>query len=198
MRRESLSLFLLIVCLLMCLQPLVAQWNAGYQDGFFPGLNLSPEQLDRVQDLRLQFQKDILPLRNELQTRFIEMRNLVYQGAGSEQVDAVRDGIYQLQEELYASFRDHRDEVKSLLTDEQKVQFDRWGGLGLGSGNWMGYCGGGGFGRGFGRGRGFAAGMGPGFGNGYGRGAGFRRGWGAGPVMGRGIGFGRGTGFRNW
>ena len=162
----------------------MAQWNRASR-GYLPGMDLSSEQLDKVYDLRMQFQKDTISLRTKLQTRYLEIRNLLYKGTSRDLVDAAENEIDILQEELEAIYRDHQDAVKAILTEEQRELFGRWGGLGFGVSNSTGYGYAAGYGRGFGRGGGAGLGMGRGYGAG--------RGWG----MNRGIGFNRGMGFNS-
>ncbi len=157
--------------------------------------------MDKVQDLRLQFQKKTIPLRVELQTRYLELRNLLYKESSQDLIDGANNEIALLQEQMEARFQDHQNDIKAILTGEQRELFERWGGLGFGGSNGMGYGFAGGYGRGFGRGGG--AGFGPG------RGAGMGRGWGMNTAAGfnqgfrfnRGVGFNRGwrcPGLRNW
>jgi hypothetical protein len=81
--------------------------------------------------------------------------------------------------ELEQKYLAHRDQIREILTDEQKVMFDRWGGLGLGFGR-MG---------GMGLGLGYGPGVGRGFNRGWGRGFESGRGWRRSPGMGMRMGF---------
>jgi len=185
----------------------------------FSGLNLTSEQMEKIQDLRIEFQKEILPLRTKLQTHFMEMRNMYYRGGGQAGTYAKQSEIDQLNEELEKKYMDYQARVRDLLTDKQKEIFDRSGGLGLGygPGAWMGSGMGfgqglgRGFGRGFGRGWGrgwnrnpvWSRGYGRGWSQSWGRGRGWRPGWGLGAGYGRGWSQGMGRGWRcpglwNW
>lgn len=151
--------------------------------------------MGKIQDLRLQFQKETISLRTELQTRYLEVRNLFYKGSGQDLIDAANNEINLLQKDLEARFQDHQNDIKAILTEDQRDLFERWGGLGLGVSNGMGYGFAGGYGRGFGRGRGAGFAIG--------RGAGMGLGWGMNMAAGinRGVGFNRGwrcPGLRNW
>jgi len=45
----------------------------------------------------------------------------------------------QMELELDKQFETHQQQISTLLTDEQRVLFDRFGGLGMGPGFGMGY-----------------------------------------------------------
>jgi len=203
MRKLRLTFCLTFVLILLSVSPLLAQCNRASGAGYYPGMDLTSEQIDKIQDLRLQFQKETISLRMELQAGFLEMRSLVYKNAGQDRVDAARNEIYLLQEEMETRFQDHQEDIKVILTDEQTAIFERWGGLGLGASNGMGYGFAGGYGRGFGRGRGagFGGGRGAGFAGNRGAGYSSGRGLNMGPGLNRASGFNRGwrcPGLRNW
>jgi Spy/CpxP family protein refolding chaperone len=157
------------------------------------GLNLTSEQLTRIQELRLEFQKDILSSRMQLQTHYVELRTMYMNETDQAKIEAKIDQIDKSELELEKKWMDHQAQIRNLLTDEQKVIFDRWGGLGLGWGM-MG-------GRGLGRGLGMGPGMGWGRGWGRGFGPGWSRGWGRSWARGWNQGWGRGMGrgfFSGW
>ena len=161
------------------------------------GLNLTQDQINKILGMRLDFQKEILELRTQLQGRYLELNNLYYKGESQEKIDNIIAQIEKMSLELEQKYFDHRNQIRKVLTDEQKLMFDRWGGLGLGAGVM------GGMGLGLGYGPGFGRGFNRGWGRGFGYGPGWGRGWRRGPGMGMGFncpwfnqrGFYR---FRNW
>ena len=172
--RKSIIIFgVLITFLLIAALPGQAQryWRQGVRPGY--GLDLSEEQLAKIQDMRLEFQQECLPLRIQLQTLYLELRRLSFDGVDQAKIDAKTEQIDGLEMEMEKMFRAHQNQIRDLLTDEQKAVFDRWGGLGLGMGPAMG------FGRGYGRG------WNRGVGQYWGRGMG--RAWNRGPRMRRGY-----------
>lgn len=161
------------------------------------GLNLTQDQINKIQEMRLDFQKEILELRIKLQGRYLELNNMYNNGESQEKIDNIIAQIENMSLELEQKYFDHRNQIRGILTDEQKVMFDRWGGLGFGLGR-MG---------GMGLGLGYGPGFGRGFNRGWGRGLGYRPGWGRGWRQGPGMGMGfncpwfnqRGLyRFRNW
>jgi Spy/CpxP family protein refolding chaperone len=173
MKKGIIIFGVLIAFVLISALPSQAQryWRQGARPGY--GLDLTEEQLAKIQDMRLEFQKECLPLRTKLQTLYLEMRSLSFKDAEQAKMDAKAEQIDKLEMELEEMYKAHQNQICDLLTDKQKAVFDRWGGLGLGMGPGMG------FGRGYGRG--WSKGPGQGWNRGMG-GA-----WTRGPGMGRGY-----------
>ncbi len=157
-------------------------------------LDLTDEQLERIEGLRLAFREEILPLEMKWMKLDLELESMDRKGQDPE---AKLKELDALELELDKLWDAHQGKVRSVLTDDQKILFDRYGGLGLGPG-W-----------GAGRGRRLAprlslrAAAGPGMG--YGRGAAegrHYRGYGRSPRYGRGYGPGLGRGYfcpwRRW
>lgn len=201
----------------MLMAALPGQAQRYWRQGMWPnaGMNLTSEQIAKIQEMTLEFQKDILPLETQLQTLYMEVEPLPYRDTEQAKFNAAFKKIDELEIQLEKKYMAHQNRIRSLLTEEQKVLFDQWGGLepglesmdlgmDLGMGFGRGYAG---YGRGLGRsyagyGRGYAgygrgytgygralgrsyAGYGRGYAQGWGRGMG--RGWGRGPGMGRGY-----------
>jgi hypothetical protein len=152
----------------------------------YPDLALTDEQLAKIQETRIAFQQEILPLRMNWQKIQLSLDTLTRKGADQSQIDAQIKALNEVEMELEKKYLDHRAQIRELLTEDQRVIFDRFGGLGLGQG-W-------GWGtnprRGmrFGMGRGLSPSWGPGMGRG------FRSAWGPGMNLGFGRGWGRGMG----
>jgi Spy/CpxP family protein refolding chaperone len=191
-----------ILTAFMLISALPGQAQRYWQQEMWPttGMNLTSEQITKIRELRLKFQKDTLPMETELQNLYMELDSLYYGNAEQAKLNAVNSKINALEIELEEKYMEHENQIRALLTEEQKVLFDQRGGLGYGSGAMglgMGYSRG--YGRGFGRGyarygRGFGRGFAcygrgyAGFGRGYaGYSRGFGQGWGRGPGMARGY-----------
>jgi hypothetical protein len=134
-----------------------------WQDEAYSILDLTEEQFAAIQEQRLAFQKEILSLQTKLQTGYMELDNLYLQNSEQDKIDAQAAELDRMELELDERFEAHQQQIRGLLTDEQKVLFDRFGGLGMGPDFGMGY--------GVGLGRGYGAGYGRGGGRGMGRGA---------------------------
>ena len=146
-------------------------------------LNLTEEQLVKIQEVRLEFQKETLDLRTRFHSLYLELEMLYLKKAGQETIDAKIAQMNSIDLELEELFQTHLLNISGLLTKEQQVIYDRFGGLGLGQGQYGGM--GLGYGRDMGVGRG--AGRGRGIGLGYGRGYGMGQRVGNSRVPGRGL-----------
>lgn len=202
-KRIFLAIFLPLLMLALTI-PVFAQagtWTPQ-SDGI---VDLSEEQLVQIQELRIAFQKDILALRMDINTGYMELDKLFMQNADQETIDAKGSALEMLEMELDKAYDTHQQQIRTLLTDEQKVIFDEFGGLGMGVGLGGGY--GMGYGAGnaaaWGRGRGMnragAWNRGRGAGTGYGRvnPRAYTRGVNRGIAYNRGLAFNRGIGRAN-
>ena len=162
----------------------LAQWRRPGSWGY-PGMSLTDEQLARIQEIRLAFQERLLPLRMEWEKAQLNADRLFSQGADQKQIDTALAELDKIELDLEKAYQDHWNEVRGLLDEEQRIAFDRYGGLGLGLG----------WGRGanprWGMRGGWGRGLGPGGGMGM---RGYRPGWGPGMGFGYGRGWGRGLG----
>jgi hypothetical protein len=159
---NTIHFVLLPILTLSLLVPAAAQ-DQLRQDEVYGILDLTEEQFAAIQEQRLAFQKEILSLQTKLQTAYMELDNLYLQNAEQDKIDAQTAELDRMELELDKRFEVHQQQIRGLLTDEQKVLFDRFGALGMGPDFGMGY--------GVGLGRGYGAAYGRGYGAGYGRGA---------------------------
>ncbi len=199
MKKGIIIFGICFVFLLFFTLPLSAQqnWRPGMRAPY--ALNLTPDQMAKIQEMRLEFQKESLSMWTELQNLNFELRALYLEDTGQEKIDAKLDQLDAMELELEKKWVVHQSQIRDLLTDEQKVMFDQWGGLGLSWGRMDGM----GPGMGMDFGRGYGMGFGRGYGGGFGRGGG--RGFGRGSGMGMGRGYycpwfqqGRFNRFPNW
>jgi hypothetical protein len=156
-----------------------------YSRGYAGAIDLTDEQLERIEDLRLAFQKEILELETKWRKIDLELEALSLKG---QDMDAKLKELDGLEVEMDKKWEEQQAKVRSVLTEEQKVLFDRYGGLGLGPGPGGGYLAAPRWGLRPGAGRGLGYGYAPGAGRGvrgYGRYSRYGRGYGAG--MGRGY-----------
>jgi len=174
-KSKVLIVFLPILILLLVV-PASAQ-GRRWQAQPYNFIDLTEEQLAAIQEQQMAFQKDILSLRTTLMAGYMELDNLYMQNAEQPRIDGKIAELDQMELELDKQFEIHQQQISALLTDEQKVLFDRFGGLGMGAG--AGYGMGAGAGYGMGAGAGYGMGYGAGYGRGWARGAG-RGAWGRG------------------
>ncbi|MBE0460675.1 MAG: periplasmic heavy metal sensor [Candidatus Aminicenantes bacterium] len=97
--------------------------------------SLTTEQISKIQKLKLEHQKEILPLRQKMQTIHLELRALISEGADQKKLEAKIDESGKIRTEIQKKALAHHQEIRKLLTDEQKVYFDlRCSGMGHGCG----------------------------------------------------------------
>jgi Spy/CpxP family protein refolding chaperone len=152
-----------------------------------PALDLTDEQFLQIQKIRLKFQEEILSLETRWRRVSLDLDELEWKGVDRAAIEAKIKELDRTEAELDKRYLDHRNEIRSVLTEDQRAVFDRTGGLGLGWGPGWGAGMAPRWGMRWGGGRGRGAGWGPGMGLGSGRGYGraYGRGWG--PGLGRGY-----------
>lgn len=130
---------------------------APYAPGYFSSvwaanLNLTTEQVQKMQALREAFWKEIVPLQNELVSKRFELRSLWLQAKpDQDKILAKQKEINALMDNIQEKAIKHRLEMRQILTPEQQAKL----------GATFGWCG---PGVGFGRKGGFAMGRGMGYG----------------------------------
>jgi Spy/CpxP family protein refolding chaperone len=154
--------------------------NPNYPGGV-DRLNLTDEQKTKMNDLRDKTWKDTVTLRNEMQTKRLELQTLwTNPNPDKDKILAKQKEMNDLRTKLQSKMTDSRLEARKYLTPEQAAQVATHGpGMGFGGGGMhrMGRMGRGNFdgpgfgpgGAGFGPGGGPGGGPGPGFGPGGGR-----------------------------
>jgi len=87
-------------------------------------LDLSSEQITQIRQMMLDFQKETLELRNQIQAKQLELRELrLADELDMEQVRAKLEEIAEIQVELRIKALERQDKVKELLTPEQLESF---------------------------------------------------------------------------
>ncbi len=86
--------------------------------------NLTADQQKQIEQLRLEHQKAMLPLRTKLREAQLEMRSLQLKEADQKAIDKQIEKIGQIKIEIAKKKNAHRNEIRNLLTDEQKKFFD--------------------------------------------------------------------------
>ena len=130
--------------------------GAGYGGGAWgAGLNLTPEQTQKLQTLREGFFKETIPLRNEMMTKRLELRTLWSQPKpDQEKILGKQREVNALRAQLQEKATKYRLEGRSILTPEQQAQVGSFWAAGPGFGPRHGMRGGFGPGHGMGSGPG--------------------------------------------
>lgn len=116
--------------------------------GPWVALNLTPEQGQKMKDLRNSFFKESIPLRNEMMSKRFELRALWMQAnPDEEKILAKQREINVLRTEIEEKATKNRLEMRKILTPEQQ---DKWTYLRGQSRSWRDYGRGSRFGPGHG------------------------------------------------
>ena len=122
-------LFFLICAFFLNFQLLFAQPGdkdgPPFRDRMGKMLNLSDEQKTKIEDLRLNFQKEKLPLQSKIRELKTNLKlESTKDNYDEKKVDQTLDQIEALKKEMYKKRIDHMRSVRNILTDEQKKKFD--------------------------------------------------------------------------
>lgn len=106
----------------------------NYPGAAVAGLNLTPEQTQKMQALRETHWKEIAPLQNELITKRIELRSLWSQPTPDrEKILAKQKEVNVLREKIQEKATKHRLEMRQILTPDQQAKLGTtFGGFGAG------------------------------------------------------------------
>ena len=187
MKKMALISGMVLVSFLFISHGLYAQryyrYGPAIEDDYYD-LNLTREQMEKIDILELELEKELSPLISKLRSNYVVLNELETQRSPDpSKINNVWDVIYRLEDDIRNKEILHEKKIRDLLTEDQKAVFDSYYACGTNP------YGRGGFGRGyFGSGpRGFWGGN-YGYG-GYGNGR-FSRGirYGRGPC---GAGLGR-------
>jgi hypothetical protein len=116
-------------------------------------LGLTADQMTKIRTINLQFEKDMITLRSNLQTKRLELLGLVESNADQKNIDAAVAEMTQGMGEIIKASLAHWRNVREVLTPDQRSRLDRMMGPGMG----MGF----GMGMGMGMRRGMMRGWGP-------------------------------------
>lgn len=87
--------------------------------------NLTEEQKEQIKAIKLDGQKEALPLRNEMMEKKARLRTLTTSEDYNEKsVNNTIDEIAELEATLMKLRQNHRQEVREVLTEEQRIVFD--------------------------------------------------------------------------
>ena len=86
--------------------------------------DLSVEQIQKIEKLRLEHRKDVLSLRSKIKAAHLDLEGLIMEESAQKDIDKKVEEIGKMETELMKKRIAHRIEIRNLLTDEQKVIFD--------------------------------------------------------------------------
>lgn len=101
-----------------------------YRNAVWKKLNLSDEQKVKIEAIRTAAQKDIMPLREKMFDKSVELRRLWLQAnPDEEKILSARKEMYQLREAIGVRVTTMRLDIRKVLTPEQseKLAALHWG-----------------------------------------------------------------------
>lgn len=132
---KRLTILSLAAFVLLSVSAIFAQQGQGMRgtmpDGDRPGfekgaLDLTEEQQTKISKMRLEMQKQMTPLRSKVQTLRSEYKLMIIDEKISEaDLKSKLDEISGLRKDMALKRAKHQRQVRSILTDEQKVKFDQ-------------------------------------------------------------------------
>ncbi len=99
-------------------------------------LNLTQEQMQKVQALREAHWQEVAPLQNELRSKQLELRSLWMQpNPEQEKIAARQKEVNALREKIQEKATKHRLEMRQILTPDQQAKLETsYGGFAAGPG----------------------------------------------------------------
>lgn len=115
-------------------------WEPGQR--MIEMLDLSDEQAEQLKALRIAHMEQMLPIKNQMQEYRAQLQTLrTAKNADMKAINNLIDDMAALRAKQMKSREAHHQEVRALLTDEQRVQFDTFKakrkGMGRGHGKGM-------------------------------------------------------------
>lgn len=116
--------FLSIILMFSVLQARDGE-NLSQMHRFARYLDLSEDQQNQINDLHLQLQKELLPLKSEIEKLHNEMKlEMTAEKFDESKVKKLNEQISNLQKEIKLKHLLNRRAVRDLLTPEQQKRFD--------------------------------------------------------------------------
>jgi Spy/CpxP family protein refolding chaperone len=115
------------------------QGECQRQDRMFVYLELTAEQQTKIDALKLDHQKKVLPLKNELNEKNARMNTLqTAEIADMKAINSLIDEMGAIKTKMTKEKATHHQEIRKILTEEQRIKFDMHqgnrGGHGKGNG----------------------------------------------------------------
>jgi hypothetical protein len=104
------------------------------QKGLHELLELTPEQISRIADTRIEMRKKLVPLRADLELAQIELHEMIRNEASANVLDKKIDEIGTIKSEMQKIRIRHKLQFRDVLTDEQKKKLESMPGHGFGMG----------------------------------------------------------------
>jgi hypothetical protein len=130
MKKNTLISGVVLVSFLVISQGLYAQrfyrYDPGIEDDYYD-LNLTQEQMEAIDKLEIELEKELSPLIAKLRSNFAALDDLFAQrNPDQTKIDNVWDVIYKLEDDIRDKEILHEKKIRDLLTDAQRAIFDTY------------------------------------------------------------------------
>lgn len=98
---------------------------------------MTSEQMAKIKQMNLNYQKELIPIRMKLQEKNLELTNLMADMDDQKRIEAKIEEMSAIYSDLLKKSVEHRSNILSVLTDEQKEMFNWNMGFGMGMGPGM-------------------------------------------------------------
>ncbi|MBU2493303.1 MAG: hypothetical protein KJ571_11815 [Bacteroidetes bacterium] len=101
-------------------------YNLGWWNNNVPSqYQMQPDQIEEMNDLKIEYDQKIIPLQNELRALRTEMRGYMNRtDFDPSQVKDYRNQIRGIQDQIADYRLDYRKNMNNLLTDNQRIYFN--------------------------------------------------------------------------
>ena len=102
-------------------------------DDYYYGLNLTREQIEKINRLELELEKELLPMFYKLRLNYLELDNLEAQrNPDRTQIEKILNAIYKFEDEIQKKEILNEEKIRGLLTEDQRAVLDSYYGYGRG------------------------------------------------------------------
>lgn len=91
-------------------------------DRMMRGLDLTPEQREKLKDFRKKNMEEMKPLRRELEDQMTALRRMVQDDAAESKISRQLEAIKRSQEKLKSAAEKHRAALEDILTPVQRAK----------------------------------------------------------------------------
>ncbi|MFC2169609.1 Spy/CpxP family protein refolding chaperone [Acidobacteriota bacterium] len=106
-------------------------YGPGNQDDYYD-LKLTQEQMEKIDKLELELEKELLPLFSKLRSNYMELDELEVQGSSDPaKIKKIEGMVYKLEDDIQNKEILYEKKIKDLLTEDQRAVFDSDYGYGL-------------------------------------------------------------------
>jgi hypothetical protein len=135
MKKMALISGMIFVSFIFVSQGLYGQTDDRYGPGIeedYYGLNLTQEQMKKIEILELELEKEISPLIAKLRSNYVVLDELeTERNPDPKRIDNVWGVICRLEEDIEKKEISHEKKIREVLTEDQRVIFDSYSGYGI-------------------------------------------------------------------